>query len=109
VRYWFAGEANVCVTERRGQTDVSSAYGVPKVGIDAHGSPVRALVRKTSWYDAVQAVIKAAGGTPVRCTRAKERQEAGQNRGRTNQSYYTWPSLSSQVLACSHSTNRRRS
>jgi hypothetical protein len=50
VRYchWFAGEANVCITERCGQADVSSAYSVPKVGVDAHGSPVRTLVRKTS-------------------------------------------------------------
>jgi hypothetical protein len=40
---------------------VSSAYSVPKVGVDAHGSPVRTLVRKTSRYDAVQ-VIKAADG-----------------------------------------------
>jgi hypothetical protein len=55
VRYWFAGEANVCVTERCGQAVVSSAYNVPKVGVDAHGSPARILVRKTSWYDAVQA------------------------------------------------------
>jgi hypothetical protein len=62
VRYWFAGETNVCVTERWGQTDVSSAYNVPKVGVDAHGKPViRTLVRKTSWYDAVQ-VTKAADG-----------------------------------------------
>jgi hypothetical protein len=66
VRYWFAGEANVCVTERCGQADVpsASAYSVPKVGVDAHSSPVRALVRKTSWYDAVQ-VIKAADGKPA--------------------------------------------
>jgi hypothetical protein len=61
VRYWFAGEANVCVTERCGQADVSCAYSVPKVDVDAHGSPVRTLVRKTSWYDAVQ-VVKAAEG-----------------------------------------------
>jgi hypothetical protein len=61
VRCWFAGEANVCVTERCGQADVPSAYSVPKVGVDAHGSPVRTLVRKTSRYDAVQ-VIKAADG-----------------------------------------------
>jgi hypothetical protein len=64
VRYWFPGEANVCVTERGGQADVSSAYGVRKVDVDAHGSPVRTLVRKTSRYDAVQ-VIKAADGKPT--------------------------------------------
>jgi hypothetical protein len=40
---------------------VSSAYSVRKVDVDAHGSPVRTPVRKTSWYDAVQ-VIKAAEG-----------------------------------------------
>jgi hypothetical protein len=61
VRYWFAGEVNVYVAERCGQADVSSAYSVRKVDVDAHGSPVRTPVRKTSWYDAVQ-VIKAAEG-----------------------------------------------
>jgi hypothetical protein len=65
VRYWFAGEANVYVADRCGQADVSSAaYSVPKVDVDAHGSPVRTLVRKTSRYDAVQ-MIKAADGKPA--------------------------------------------
>jgi hypothetical protein len=63
VRYWFAGEASVCVTGRCGQADVPSAYNAPKVGVDAHGSPPRALgVRKTSWYDAVQVVSSDQGG-----------------------------------------------
>ena len=61
VRYWSLGEANVCVTKRGDQADASSAYSVRKVDVDAHGSPVRTLVRKTSWYDATQ-VIKAADG-----------------------------------------------
>jgi hypothetical protein len=61
VRYWLLGEANVCVTKRGDQADASSAYSVRKVDVDAHGSPVRTLVRKTSWYDATQ-VIKAADG-----------------------------------------------
>jgi hypothetical protein len=61
VRYWLLGEANACVTKRGDQADASSAYSVRKVDVDAHGSPVRTLVRKTSWYDATQ-VIKAADG-----------------------------------------------
>ena len=61
VRYWLLGEANVCVTKRGDQADASSAYSVRKVDVDAHGSPVGTLVRKTSWYDAIQ-VIKAADG-----------------------------------------------